>query len=266
MEVKLKGIKYKQLKNLNIAFKENEITSIIGKNKSGKTTILNLIYGLNSLEDGEIKIGRNTISPKTKNKKIIEIRNNILYLIDDYKNQLFNINLLEDIKYGNDNIKYEKLEELLRLFNLEGDILQKNYLELSSGEKKKMLLISVILKDSSVLLLDNPNTGLDSKGIDTLVKILKKEKREGRIIIITSNNPEFLLQVSDKIAVLYEGKIILNDYKYKVFERKNLLDKVNIEVPNIIDFEKKVKGMKSIKLGYRDNINDLLKDIYRNAK
>lgn len=267
MEIKLKNVTYKKnIKKLNLTFKENEITSIIGKNSCGKTDILDLIYCTDLLEDGEIKIGDLIIDKNIKLKKVLQIRRNISYLVDDYKKQLFNINIFEDIKYAIGNINKELLENLLKLFDLNEDILSKNYLEISRGEKKKICLIITFLKDSKVILLDNPTSGLDYKSTQNLIKFLKKEKRNGKIIILTSYNSDFVLQVSDRVIVIDDKKFILDEDKYKAMSNKDLLNRVHFETPNIINFENRVLELKKIKLGYRDNINDLIKDIYRNVK
>ena len=266
MEIEIKDVKYKNIENLNLVFKESEITSIIGECGSGKTAILNLIYGLEKKENGEIKIGDFYLNSDIKKIELMNIREYISYLSENYRSELFNINILEDIKYGLDNFNKEKLNEQLKLFNLNEDILNRSYSEISNGERKKVLLISMFLKNSKIILLDNPNSGLDRKSIQSLVKLLRKEKRNGKTIILTSHDSNFLLQVSDRVVVLNNEKVIMDDEKFKVFEKIDLLNKINMEIPKVLDFEIKVKELKNIKLGYRDNINDLLKDVYRNAK
>jgi len=266
MEIKLNGIAYKNIKNLNLLIKEKYITSIIGTNRSGKTNILNLIYGINKLEDGEIKIDNNIIDIYTKKSELTEIRKDISYLIEDYNSLLFSVNILEDIKYSIDNIDNKKLEELLNLFNLKNDILYKNYAELSNGEKKKILLIKIILEDKKIILLDNPNTGLDYKSKETLIKLLKREKRNGKTIIITSLDENFLLRVSDTVAIIYNGKVLIYDDKYKILEKEKVLEKVNMKVPNILRIQKRIKDTKNIEFRYKNNINDLLKDVCKNEK
>lgn len=261
MEIVLKNITYKNVfKNINIVFKENEVTSIIGKNGSGKTELLNLIYGIVDADKGEVIIDLKEKSNEVKQNE------KIFYLMGDYKNQLFNINVFEDIKYGNKRINEERLNELLTLFNLDSKILTKGYSEISSGEKKKILLISCVLSESKIILLDNPTSGLDYKGIQTLIKLLKREKRTGKIIIIAGENSDFLMSVSDRVIAIDNKKIIACDSRFNVFKNAEILKKLHVGIPNIIGFRNRVLALKNIKLEYRDNINDLLKDIYRHAK
>ena len=267
MAVKFVDVKYKQIFNdLNLVIKANQITSIVGKSGSGKTSILNLIFGFYLDFIGEIIIDEDSITNKTNSKKIEEIRKNIFYLSEDYRSQLFNINILEDIKYGVSELDNNKLCELLKTFNLSDEILSRNYLELSDGEAKKVLIVKMLVGNNKTILLDEPTKSLDQKSIGSLVKILKKEKRNGKTIIITSKDSEFLLAISDKVIVLDNGKLIEKENKYDFFTNQRLLNKAALAMPDVLQFRESVLKRKNIKLVYRDNINDLIKDIYRYAK
>lgn len=267
MAIKFVDVKYKEIfENVNLKINDSEITSIIGKNGSGKTTLLNLIYCLDLGFDGKIILNKKQISNKLNNNQLKDIRSNMYYLSQDYKNQLFNINVLEDIKYNINNLKLNKLDELLNYFNLDKEILNRNYNELSDSEIKKILLIICFIKDYKILLLDDPTSALDYKTVLNLVKLLKKEKRNGKTILIASQDEEFLISISDKIIVIGDKKIEEKENKYEVFENKTILEKVNIKMPNIMQFKEILYNKKRIKLLHRDNINDLIKDIYRNAK
>ncbi|MBR6690167.1 MAG: ABC transporter ATP-binding protein [Bacilli bacterium] len=267
MAVKIKDVSYKNLlTNSNIEFEKGKITSIVGKSGSGKTTIFDLIFGQQLNFEGTILLGKKILDKSKKDKQIREIRKNIFYLKQDYYNQLFNINILEDIKYQVPNIKEDKLNELLKSFGLDNSILTKHYTELSYGQIKKILLIIMFLSNKKILLLDDITTDLDFKGKKALIKQLKKIKREEKVIIISSGDTNFLLEIVDKIIYINNQKLIVEDNKYNFFENKTILNKCNLEMPKILQFKDVALKNKKIKLLYRDNINDLIKDIYRNAK
>ena len=267
MVIKFKDVNYKLLfENINVEIKEEHITSIVGKNGSGKTSFLRLIYGLGNDFLGKIVIGRKNITSKTKRKELDKLRENIFYLSQVYQEQLFNINIFEDIKYGINKINNQVLNDLLTGFNLNEEILNKTYAELSDGEIKKILIISMIISKKKILLLDDPTSGLDQKSISTLIKLLKREKRKGKTIILTSQDVDFLINISDSIYIIDGGKILVKENKYEFFSNYELLDKCNLEMPNVVNFREYVLKTKNVKLVYRDNINDLIKDIYRNVK
>lgn len=248
-------------KELNANIKDSEITAIIGKNGSGKTSIMDMIFGIETNFNGEIKIGKSAISKKN----VLNIRNSIGYIRQNYDQDLFNVNVLEDIKYGSSNIDIKKLNELLESFGLNEKILDECYIDLSSGEKKKILIIKLLLSNKAIFLIDDVTKGLDSKSISTLVRLLKNEKRAGKIIVLTSTNSDFLLSVADSFIILENKELKIYSNKYDVFTDERLLDSTKMCMPNVVNF-KILAQNKGIKLLYRDNINDLMKDIYRNAK
>ena len=265
MEIRIKDLSYKNIFNhLNIDINCNKITALIGKNGSGKTTLLDLIYGIYKDFDGESIINSKNMNKNTKTKDILHIRKAMGYIRQDLDNDLFNINIFEDIRYGQKEISNSKLNELLITFDLDEDILKKNYMDLSSGERKKILLIKMFVQNKSILLLDDPTKDLDSKSISNLIKLLKREKRNNKIVIISSMDSDFLISLADNFIIIDNGKIKLSNDKYEVFSNIQLLNRLDIEIPNVISIKNRA-AERNIKLMYRDNINDILKDIYRNV-
>ena len=144
-------------------------------------------------------------------------------------------------------------------------------MEISSSEKRKINIISVLLKDSKVTLLSNLSDSLDTKSKQNLVKYLRKEKRNNKLYIVSSTNADFLLQVADSVIVVNNKNSSVTDAikfesdKYSVFEDTKVMNNIGMDMAWVIKFKNRVREMKNIKLNHRDNVNDLLKDIYRNA-
>lgn len=194
-------------------------------------------------------------------------------LLNDFKKintsvmpkRLFNINIKSDISY---NIDYDRdlLIDLLKQFDLDEKILNKKYSNISKSEYQKIRIITAILNKKPILLLENPTTSLDIKSKKTLIKILKREKREKRIIIVNSNDGEFLFQLVNYIIYKDKNNYVICNDKYNFFSTKKLLKQFDLVEPSIINFYSEVKKKTKIKLINRDNINDLIKEIYRHAQ
>ena len=134
---------------------------------------------------------------------------------------------------------------------------------LSSSEIFKVALASVVALNPKILILDEPSIYLDNKSKKMLCKIIRTMKqRYNKTIIILSYNLDFLIEISDYLYVINEGQKIFEGTKQDVFKNDKILEKNGIRSTKTIEFSKLVEKEKGIKIGYRDNINDLIKDIY----
>jgi len=188
--IKIKNLKV-DMKSFAIAFKDynfkkNKITIIAGRNGSGKTTLLRALANLLNYT-GSIEFG-GTITYNSQEPVIFDktVFNNIAYPL---KIRKLNID-----EYEHKIIKY------CELLNID-DLLHKNALKLSSGEKMKVSIIRSIIFSPDVVLLDEPTTHLDLESIDELTMLLKELKNKMTFIIVT-HNKTFMDQLKD-----YEYKI-----------------------------------------------------------
>ncbi len=259
------------LGNINATFKEGTINGIIGKSGSGKTTLIELINALMIPTKGKIEVGSNVISKTRKIKNINNLRYKIGLVFQIPEEQFFCNTVKEEIEFG---MKYFKksvksidkhIKDALLMVGLDESYLNRNPFTLSSGEMRKVAIASILAFNPKVIILDEPTIGLDNQSKKNLIKIIKLLKnRYKKTIIIVSNDTDLLLQIADYVILLDKGKIVLDGNKYDVF--KEDLEKYGLKRPKIIEFEQMVLEKKNIKIGYRDDINDLMKDVYRYVK
>lgn len=259
------------LGDINTTFKEGKITSIMGKSGSGKTTLIELINALILPTKGNIEVGSRVISKTRKIKNINNLRYKIGLVFQMPEEQFFCSTVKEEIEFGmkyfNKSVKsIEKhVSDALIMMGLNDSYLNRNPFSLSSGEMRKVAIASILAFNPKVIILDEPTIGLDNKSKENLIKIIKLLKnRYNKTIIVVSNDTDLLLKISDHIILLDKGKIVLEGNKYDVFKQDIL--KYGLKRPKIIEFEQMVLEKKNIKIGYRDDINDLMKDVYRYVK
>ena len=124
----------------------------------------------------------------------------------------------------------------------------------------------VLSINPDVIVLDDSSCFLDKNETDKLVKLLKIMKiKYNKTIVITSEDTDFALKLADYIYVIDKGKIIVHGDKYDVFNNKVLND-IDIHIPEIIEFQNKFSKKTKLSINYRDNVNDLIKDVYFNIE
>lgn len=280
MEIKVEQVKYKYhdgvdevLKGINMQIEEGKIVAVVGRSGSGKTTLLEMFNALRYPTSGKIKIGDFEISKENKKLDIQKLRFYVGVLFEFPEDQFLSLTVKEELELPLRfyNYNYQKIEtrvrDVLHMVGLDESYLDKNPLSLSNGEMRKIALASILVLNPSVLVLDEPTIGLDfqnEKSFISLIRLLKV--RYKKTIIIASHDTELIHKIADYIYVLKDGKVYVEGNKYDVFKEEEKLKKCGVKAPKIISFSNKVFEKKGIKIGYRDDINDLIKDIYRYVK
>ena len=262
------------LKDINIEIENGKITGLIGKSGSGKSTMVQLINVLNFPTKGNLEVGTFIIdSKKRKIKKVNDLRVNIGLIFQFPEEQFFNMTVFEEISFGMKYFKFKtadiekRVVNALKMVGLNKDYLYRNPFTLSSGEKRKIAIASILAYNPSIIILDEPTIGLDSISKKKLVELIRTLKnRYKKTIILVSHDVDLIHQISDKIIVLNDGKVVLDGNKYDVFKHGAELKKYGIKLPKAIEFSNLVYKKTGKKIGYRDDINDILKDVYRNAR
>lgn len=268
MELILENICYRYpqktiFKNLNMKIPSGKISGIIGDHGCGKTTLLKIIMGMKEYNGTVLfnneKLNKNNIA------KIGVVFDNENYFLGDtilkqlkHELSLFNLSQNEIDK---------RIDELCELCDLSKEYLNKKIINLSTSEKSWVSFLSVIAADPEVIILDNLTSKLDYDKKQVLARVLKFMKhRLDKTIIIVGHDIDFMHKIVDYFYIVAEFKIAFSGRKYDVFKDSELMELYGIKVPKLIEFSNKVMKKKEVKIGYRDEINDLIKDIYRYVK
>lgn len=262
MEIKISNVSFSYgnnivFDNFSCLVKDGLISAIVGKSGSGKSTLLDLISGLSCFHGSILFSSLNNYK--------------IGYLFQNSFDQVFNSSVYMEMEFGLKMFKCSdidlKIREAIKLVGLDESYLPRNPYELSYGECRKVMLASILAYDPDVIVLDNPSVGLDNKSKNELIKLLKSLKKDyNKTIIIVSNDINFLHRFVDYVYLLKDGKICLEGSKYDVFSNEDKMNECGLFVPNVLHFSNIVKVKKNVNIGYRDEINDLIKDVYRYAK
>ena len=209
------------LKGIDIEFRENEFVSILGQSGCGKTTLLNIIGGLDGYTSGDLIInGKST--KEFKDKDWDTYRNHSVgfvfqsYNLIPHQTVLANVELALTISGVGKAERKKKAIEALQKVGL-GDQLNKKPNQMSGGQMQRVAIARALVNDPDILLADEPTGALDSKTSVQVMEILKEISKD-RLIIMVTHNPELAEQYSSRIVKLLDGKIIDDSNPYKSSE------------------------------------------------
>jgi len=211
------------LNKISFQLDESSILGVIGANGAGKTTLIRILSGLTSPTSGKIIIkGKNYKANDKSIKQIIGTITNKSFLYEEltiYENLKFFCKLYSI--YDKSTFK-DKIEHYAEKFNLSNWIFEP-ISNLSTGMKQKVEIIRILIQNPSILLLDEPFSGLDFNTIKLLIKILIELRgKKNLTIVIATHKIEVVQEISDTILILKRGKI-------SKFAPKNEIDKSMIE-------------------------------------
>lgn len=206
------------LKGISFTVNKGEIFSLLGPNGAGKTTTVKILSCILKPNKGYVRVLEYKV-PEECNK----IRQNIGVLPQDYQG-FIDLTVRENLEYfvrlyGEDK---SKVKELISMFNLE-EVENQKLRYLSGGYIRRVGLASAFSGNQKIIFLDEPTVGLDPKARRDFWELLKTMKSKGITIFLTTHYLDEAERLSDRVAVLYKGKLI------KVSTSKELLNEFKAE-------------------------------------
>lgn len=198
------------LKGVSLNFRDHEFVSILGQSGCGKTTMLNIIGGLDQYTSGDLIInGRSTKNYKDRDWDAY--RNHSIgfvfqsYNLIPHQNVLSNVELALSLSGVSKKERKERAIEALKKVGL-GDQLKKKPAEMSGGQMQRVAIARALVNNPDIILADEPTGALDTETSVSVMEILKELSKDHLVIMVT-HNPELAEQYSTRIVRMLDGKI-----------------------------------------------------------
>ena len=191
---------------LSFEIEEGEFVVILGPSEAGKSTLLNILGGMDSATSGSVNIfGKEIVG--LDEKDLTEYRRQDIGFVFQFYNLVQNLTALENVELANQIVKKSKdALEILKLVGLENRV--NNFpSQISGGEQQRVAIARAIAKNPKILLCDEPTGALDYKTGKNILKILKEYcKNEKKTVIVITHNSS-IAQTADKVIEIYDAKV-----------------------------------------------------------
>lgn len=258
--------------NVSFEINEGEIVGIIGHTGSGKSTLVQHLNGLLKPSEGTVLFEGGDIWENPKEIRKIRSLVGLVFQYPEY--QLFEETVKADIAFGPKNmgLSGEELEkrvfDICSLIGIKDEYLDKSPFDLSGGEKRRVAIAGVLAMNPKVIIFDEPTAGLDPKGREEVMEIIKSyRKAYGATVIIISHSMEDIASLCDRVLVMNKGSLVFFDTVENVFKNKEALREIGLNVPivtrvfeelsalgvkvpsNVYTVEKAIEALKAVKEG-----------------
>lgn len=228
---------------ISLNIKQGEFLVILGSNGSGKSTLAKHLNALLLPSKGKVLVDDLNTSDE---KNLSSIRDRVGMVFQNPDNQIIGTNVEEDVSFGLENkdmpSEYiqKKVKECIDIVGL-SDFSKTSPTRLSGGQKQRVAIASSLADDSKILVLDEPTSMLDPKSRLEIINVLHQlnDKNNITIILITHNTDEVVN--ADRIVLMNKGKIVGEGTPKEVFKNLDLLKKIHVEIPQIIELSDRLR-------------------------
>jgi len=233
--VEVKDLKYSYpdgisaLNGLSFVIHHGESVAVVGANGAGKSTLLQHLNGYLTPKEGKVRIGDSFLTRET----LREVRRTVGMVFQDPDDQLFMPTVFDDVAFGPLNLGLPA-DEIKRLVQKALQDVGALHLKdrpphhLSGGEKRAVAIATVLAMKPDILVMDEPNTGLDPRARRLLIDQLKKFEHTK---IIATHDLDLVLDVCERTIVIHDGLVTADGMTVEIFSDRELLQRSHLEPP-----------------------------------
>ena len=228
----------KALVQVSLSIRDGEFIGLIGHTGSGKSTLTQLFNGLLLPTSGHIYYNGADITEPDYDRRKLRQKVGLVFQYPEY--QLFETTILKDVQYWPGNMGLSKLEvdmrsyKALKQVGIGEDLLDASPFALSGGQKRRVAIAGVLAMEPEVLILDEPTAGLDPKGRDEILDLIAKlHKERNMTVILVSHSMEDVANYVDRMIVMNQGQVVLDNTPKKVFCHYRELEAIGLAAPEV---------------------------------
>lgn len=227
----------KVLKDVSMDVKKGEFVAVLGHNGSGKSTIAKHFNAILTPTEGKVYV--NGMDTSDENN-LLDIRQTVGMVFQNPDNQIVATIVEEDVAFALENIGVEPTQIRRRVDKALKTVGMYDYREhaphrLSGGQKQRVAIAGIIAMRPACIILDEPTAMLDPKGREEVLKTIKDLNQNQGVTIVLITHYMDEAAMADRIIVMDDGHVIMNDVPKKVFSQVERLKEVGLDVPQVTE-------------------------------
>lgn len=238
------NITVRAIDDVSFEIEKGSFTAIIGKNGSGKSTLAKNLNGLLVPSSGNVYVA----GYDTKDEKHIwDVRQTAGMVFQNPDNQLVSAIVEDDVAFGPENLGVppeeirKRVDKALEDVNM-GAFKKKAPHLLSGGQKQRIAIAGVVAMKPQCIIFDEPTAMLDPKGRKEIMAIIDELHKEGITVVLITHFMEETI-TADRLIIMNDGKILLDDAPADVFKQRELIRSVNLDVPLMAELSYKLREL-----------------------
>ncbi len=228
------------LHGVNLRVRRGEVLGLLGPTGAGKSTLCLALAGLAPHSTGGLFGGTVTVGGlNTKRERVSTLAQKVGLVFQDAESQLFNMTVEDEVAFGPESLGLppveivERVDWALRAVRMEAHR-HRSPFHLSGGQKQRVALAAILAMRPEILVLDEPTAELDPLGKAEVFGVLAELKRtQGMTMVVVEQDVEELARLADRLAVLAEGRIVLEGAPREVFAQTARLRELGLDAPQV---------------------------------
>ncbi|MDD6790430.1 MAG: energy-coupling factor transporter ATPase [Lachnospira sp.] len=233
------GYEAHALNGVSTRIPDGQFIGLIGHTGSGKSTLIQHLNGLMKATTGDILVDGTSIYSEHYDMR--KLRSTVGLVFQYPEHQLFETTVLKDVMFGpknlglSDDAAKERARKALELTGLSGERFENaSPFDLSGGQKRRAAIAGVLAMEPKVLILDEPTAGLDPRGRDEILSLIRDlHERRKMTVILVSHSMEDVAQYVERIIVIDSGKIRFDGTPREVFRHYRELEALGLAAPQV---------------------------------
>ncbi|MDD6363141.1 MAG: energy-coupling factor transporter ATPase [Lachnospiraceae bacterium] len=227
------------LAHVSVNIPDGQFIGLVGHTGSGKSTFVQMLNGLLKPSEGHIYWNDQDIHADGFDRK--KLRADVGLVFQYPEHQLFEQDVISDVMFGPRNLGFSeeecrnRAEKALRSSGLSEEFWKQSPFDLSGGQQRRAAIAGVLAMQPKVLILDEPTAGLDPRGRDEILDMVRGMKQQLHMtILLVSHSMDDVAEYADRIIVMNDAKILMDGSPKEVFARYKELEAVGLSAPQMV--------------------------------